>query len=546
MKTPVIKSTSVNQTLTDNIYKPLTINAPFESLLIDLGLAYDSTKTVTVGVVKVVSMGTWITNGAAVPTELTNEEGCDTAVRITLKEGSHFEEGEMYQITVTYTIKGSSITNTQVGYLAMNYMLNDNIIVDALNGERKMVVCISDIHMGQDDIYTEFRENRKPLIDFLNKLNSSSSVSELVIAGDLFDEWIIPASKDADGIPRENCSCFAEKVKQNNEDVFTALNKVCDNEAITTTYVPGNHDLMIDKDQVSKVLPNIKQARDITGIIPGVGLGSYSPKDFPFAIIEHGHRYNFFCAPCMIVENDPDEQSILPPGYFLTRVATEAFCFRLKNGKQKLPTTEMQYGDENRFMRSQYSASCLSSLQILPVNYSPSDKFIKANIGGFNDIYSLNDLMPHLENGELVSKLYKTISDNENWENRQAANNVLVKIPALEGILESNSGQETDSMSNVQYFANPESDKTIVVFGHSHEPRIVTYPTTGYPTGIYANTGTWIDNNLTGMTTMKFVVLIANKTKESVPAFVNLYQYTPEGKVVLMDSQATFNFTENK
>jgi len=542
MQSPVTKSTSVNLTLTDNIYKPLTINAPFESLLIDLGLIYDATTVLTVEVHKLINMGTWAAIDMLVPTEVQKEEGFETAIRITLKKGSAFEEGEMYELKIAYTVKGSGEINIEKSYIAINYVLNDNVIIAALNEERKMVVCVSDIHMGQNDLYSEFRENRKPLIEFLNKLNASPNISELVIAGDLIDEWVIPARDDAHGEARKECSCFAEKVKQNNQEVFTALNKVCDNKKMITTYVPGNHDLLIDCVQIQKVLPNIKQARDTQGTDQGLGLGAYSPKDFPRAVIEHGHRLNFFCAPCLKVKNDYDEQSILPPGYFFTRVAAEAFCFH-PSKKHELPKTELQFGNEIRYMRSQYSAGWLTSLKMLPVDYSPSEKFIKTYIDGFNSVYSLNDLMPHLKDGELVSTLYKTISDPKNWDDRQEANNVAVKIPVLEAIQEANSAQETDSMSNVQYFSNPESDKSIVVFGHSHEPRLLTYPTNKNETGIYANTGTWIDTNNLGMTTMTFVVLIAHKKSNSLPLFVNLYQYTPEGKIVLMDSQATVGYT---
>ena len=544
MQTPVTKASSVNLTLTDNIYKPLTINAPFQSLLIDLRSAFDLATT-TVEVQKLINKGTWTAyDPNVVPVDFKKEDGFDTAIRITLKKGSAFEEGEMYKLIISYALKGSGKLKTEIGYIAINYVLSDAVIIGALKGERKMVVCISDIHMGQNDRYSEFNENRKPLIEFLDKLNESPNVSELVLAGDLIDEWVIPARDDAHGDTGKSYPYFTEKVKQNNPEVFAALNQVCDNENIRTTYVPGNHDLLIDSDQIKVVFPNIKQARDTQGIDGGLGLGAYTPKDFPYAVIEHGHRLNFFCAPCLTVKNDPDEQSILPPGYFFTRVAAEAFCFPPAQ-RQELPKTELQFGDENTFMRSLYSAGWLTSLKMLPVDHTPSEKFIETNIDGFIDTYSLDDLMPHLEKGELVSKLYKTISDAKNWEDRQAANNVAVKIPVMEAIQEANSAAETDSMANVQYFANPKSDKSIVVFGHSHEPRMLTYPTHDQKTGIYANTGTWIDTNNLGKTTMTFVVLIANKTKDSLPLFVNLYQYTPEGKIVLMDSQATVNYTPN-
>ena len=57
------------------------------------------------------------------------------------------------------------------------------------------------------------------------------------------------------------------------------------------TYVPGNHDLLINSDDIQSIMPGVSQARDVRG------LGAYTPVDFPELIIEHGHRYNFYCAP---------------------------------------------------------------------------------------------------------------------------------------------------------------------------------------------------------------------------------------------------------
>lgn len=534
MQTPVTRSTTVNMALSDNVYKPLTIPAPFTSLLIDLGTSFDSS-TLTIKIVQVIIKNRKPGDGDEVSAVITPEKGFDTAVRINVKEAGSLKEGEMYRFSIGYKSQSAKIFQhkEKSGYIAINYTLNKDLTIAALEGNRNMVVCISDIHLGQDDRYAECRQNRTPLTAFLKTLNASQNVSELVIAGDLIDEWVIPATENPDGDdPKFN---FAQRVRNNNEDVFGAFNDVCENTDIKATYIPGNHDLRIDAAQISSVFPGMNQARDGEGILPGVGLGSYTPDNFPQAVIEHGHRYNFFCAPCIPVKNDPDEQTILPPGYFLTRIATEAFCHPELH-KYELPQTEELYGDKNSYLLSQYSAMCLSNLKMLPVRYTSDEKFIKTDFGAKE--YSIDDLVPLPVDGKLVSKLYKTISDNENWNIRQDRNNVQRRIPTAEAIQQSNSALETDSMANVQYFANNDSNKSIVIFGHSHVPRINTYRTAHHKTGIYANTGTWIDNNSLG-STMTFVTLIGSKNNESAPVFVNLYQYSPEGEIVLVDSQAT-------
>ena len=52
------------------------------------------------------------------------------------------------------------------------------------NGDRNKIVVISDLHLGIDDNYTETLKNRKFLVDFLQKLQKTADVRELVINGD--------------------------------------------------------------------------------------------------------------------------------------------------------------------------------------------------------------------------------------------------------------------------------------------------------------------------------------------------------------------------
>jgi hypothetical protein len=203
------------------------------------------------------------------------------------------EEGEEYRVDVC-----CKDNEWLTGYFAVNYSFDLENGIDALKSDRKLVVCISDIHLGMDDTYTECKENRTHLENFLTKIKLNHNVEELVIAGDFIDEWFIPATVDTfDGKTQQD---FVQKVKDknnNNSAIFTAINAIADelSEAklpvFTVTYVPGNHDLLITSDEINDVLPKVNPKTETQG------LGSYSPKRFPEAIIEHGHRYNFFCAP---------------------------------------------------------------------------------------------------------------------------------------------------------------------------------------------------------------------------------------------------------
>ncbi|MDD3573147.1 MAG: metallophosphoesterase, partial [Eubacteriales bacterium] len=57
------------------------------------------------------------------------------------------------------------------------------------NDNRAQIVVISDIHLGADDAIGETTENKGHLLAFLKRIRASETVAELVIAGDLIDQW---------------------------------------------------------------------------------------------------------------------------------------------------------------------------------------------------------------------------------------------------------------------------------------------------------------------------------------------------------------------
>ncbi|HKL96311.1 MAG TPA: hypothetical protein VJ856_03485, partial [Paludibacteraceae bacterium] len=94
----------------------------------------------------------------------------------------------------------------------------------------------------------------------------------------------------------------------------------------------------------------------------------------------------------------------------------------------------------------------------------------------------------------------------------------------------------TDYQAILQYFKNPQSDKRIVVFGHSHEPKIVVSENRTKQKCIYANSGTWIDYN-PKKTTMNFVVITAQGDDVSSQTWVKLYNFENE-KVTQMAEES--------
>ncbi|HOG26136.1 MAG TPA: metallophosphoesterase, partial [Bacteroidales bacterium] len=180
--------------------------------------------------------------------------------------------------------------------------------------ERNQIVVISDIHLGADLAYAECSDNLPHLEEFLNRVRFSGNVKELVIAGDLLDEWFVPANIDT--YQGKDQADFVRRIAAANKGVIDVLKKIIREKRILVTYVPGNHDLTISQASVELILPGINQARD-----PELGLGTYSPKGHPYIAIEHGHRYNFFCAPDPVSNQDIAPGTISPPGYFFTRIA---------------------------------------------------------------------------------------------------------------------------------------------------------------------------------------------------------------------------------
>ena len=74
---------------------------------------------------------------------------------------------------------------------------------------------------------------------------------------------------------------------------------------------------------------------------------------------------------------------------------------------------------------------------------------------------------------------------------------------------------------------NPNSDKRIVVFGHTHQSKISAAQNYANEKCIYANSGTWIDNNpnMTTMKTMHFVVITPQSVNASSQTLVKLYNF---------------------
>ncbi|MDO9254803.1 MAG: metallophosphoesterase [Bacteroidales bacterium] len=386
---------------------------------------------------------------------------------------------------------------------------------------RNMIVVVSDMHMGADEAYTECKDNRAPLAKLLGQMRVSPNVKELVIAGDLIDEWFVPA--DVDTYAGKDQVDFVQRLAATNKVVFDALNQIIQEGKIKVTYVPGNHDLAITAANVSLILPGINQARD-----DQQGLGTYTPTDFPILAIEHGHRYNFACAPDPISNKVIAPGSIMPPGYFFTRIAALAAKQNVAIHGDTLPDPKPNTtGDESQYLAYQYWKSWIGLVEMFPITNRFNVPLIITNINGFTQTYSVDDIVPYqlTDGGYIDMNLFKGIYDTANWNQREVLNQVAVKFPVTQAMADADDNSKTDDQAKTQYFMNPDSDKRIVVFGHTHQPEIIASNNTNGEYCIYANSGTWIDNN-PHQTTMNFVVITPENTTDiHSQTYVKLYNF---------------------
>jgi len=147
---------------------------------------------------------------------------------ISKSDNSELVEGEEYKLSINNKLKSiseASLKDDFTNYFALDYSFNlDSEGILDLNNKRTMIVCISDMHLGANDIYTEINKNRDSLIDFLNHIRISPNVRELVIAGDLIDEWFVPMNLDT--FNGKTQLDFVKSVAYNNKSVIDAFNNI--------------------------------------------------------------------------------------------------------------------------------------------------------------------------------------------------------------------------------------------------------------------------------------------------------------------------------
>src|SRR5574344_629054 len=265
-------------------------------------------------------------------------------------------------------------------------------ISESSNNERDKIVVISDLHLGNDLAYSENVKHLERLEQFLNEVRSSSTVKELILGGDILDEWYIPTRTDTYGSGSQ--ADFVRKSVAANQGVFNVLNGIIKDGKIKLTYIPGNHDMGISAENINIAMPGVNQARDTDG---KSAVGTYNPDGYEQIAIEHGHRYDFFSAITPNANESEAPGAILPPGYFFARIAANSFTDPTTiEAATKVPdvTLNNESDPEQKSKSIYYTLWKKVMTKVIYVKDNFNEPIIKTNIGNYTKTYAINDILP--------------------------------------------------------------------------------------------------------------------------------------------------------
>jgi len=341
-------------------------------------------------------------------------------------------------------------------------------------------IFINDIHMGDERSmkpspqhsypYGWLNRNIIKLTNFLRNQLDAQDVGQVVILGDLFDQWVIPT--DFDPLERLDsiCSNPANKGIINNLKALAGRSKL--------SYVPGNHDMSA----CPKDIPIVKEF--IKATLPGINF--ICKDDQPTGVYregklvaEHGNMYCLFNAPD--TWTNPD--LFLPLGYFISRVVAYkvAQTGQPENYLDVLCKFILKFKSKPNFIHDLFLAVAEDA------GLNQNDKIDMGNISGFGPVITID---------EVANKYMHLI---QNWDN---THDKIDSMGAIEG----------DSLGLLwaayKVYLSTDPDINIVIFGHTHAWKNEDpYPfldendqenDSSFPSqpckAIYANCGTWIDS----------------------------------------------------
>jgi len=424
---------------------------------------------------------------------------------LAFRPGFRFNDGWQYMVSCKTGLKSTSglrLASSTVIELRTSSKL---LFLDNESTQRNSMICISDIHMGDARAvakgYCWFSKNADALVNLLDDALTSPQVRQVVILGDLFDEWVIPYRMSpfdsVSGVHDSRDYFLSVANSPTNQPVINKLRAIASSGTVQLVYVPGNHDMLLTEQILREIIPGIIWQGD------SPGLGHYSPVSE--IIMEHGHRFDFFNCPQPLA----NPGHMLPPGFFVSRLQAQGL---MDHGSAALKNMNQ----ENSGL--EFLTAWTAALTYLQVKFSETLAQDSANIlmGGID---SYNPQMSY----HGVRDMYAGGIENV-WPATEAANAVPVTMPVLMAILDGSS----DMYFTAGYeYMQPQSPKQykIVAFGHTHDAEVTVYPKSKQYTGIYANTGTWVNAELCSDPVRTYLVIRPGAWTGSELDVVSLYQY---------------------
>ncbi len=425
-------------------------------------------------------------------------------VIIELRDNFQLHAGWQYFITVNTGLRSTSgvtlLLNTTIEVRTSAIQL----AADNDTTTRNSIVCISDIHMGDQRSmtlgYGWFNKNKAALESLLDLILSSGQVRQLVILGDLFDEWVVPYRlspfDSLAGVANSREYFLSVANAPVNSSIVNKLRAIASSGKMELNYVPGNHDMLLTREILQEIIPGAVWMGDSTG------LGHCSPVDE--IIMEHGHRFDFFNCPQPLT----NQGHHLPPGYFISRLDAEGL---MESSNHYLKNTKSENGG------LEFLAAWTASYEYLKIHYGLTVAADSANIrmGGI-DQYST----PFSFNG--VRNMFNINIENV-WSSTQTRNAVPVPMPVMMAILDGS--DDLSFAASYQYMESQSPKKyKIVAFGHTHNPMLKVYPAGKDYTAIYANTGSWVNAELSSKPVRTFLVIKPAEWTGSDLDVVSLFQ----------------------
>ncbi len=423
--------------------------------------------------------------------------------------GFELNDGWKYLLTITTSLKsktGESLKQEETIELrTTSKHIGKSRAGNGKAKQRTLIACISDIHMGDaranNNHYSWFGKNADALENFLDFIYNDDEVKELVLMGDLFDEWMVPYTVNPidplSGINNSADYYAAIANCQVNKPIFDKLRDIANNPDIDLLYVQGNHDMLLTKITLESLIPGIKWKGDVTGI------GLYEP--VTGIVMEHGHRYDFFNCPQPLV----NPNHFLPPGYFISRL----YAAGLELSAAKVKNEILPNKGSLKFITAWNLAILYTindfNMELPDMN---ANNILMGGIDGYNDPLSFNGVMD-MYNANI----------EDLWPQTQSINKVPVPLSVFSAIL---NGTELYTAALIEFMQNsaaPNQNK-VVAFGHSHKPEILVHPPLNY-TSIYGNSGSWLDEDQSKNKVRTFLTIEPGEWSGSDLDVVMLYQY---------------------